>query len=172
MKPPSNVARPATTISGPSIRLPAKDLAQVRAIAATVVLRTNSRRKPLLFIGAHALAAAEAMAAILRRNLLTAGLSSVVSQFIGETEKNLDQVFDEAEASGAILLFDEADALFGKRSDVKDARDRFIELAVDDLLRHTGQYGGLVILVSRSGPSLSMLLRRRFLTYDFPPRRS
>jgi SpoVK/Ycf46/Vps4 family AAA+-type ATPase len=169
MKQPPKVAKPAKAASGPSARLPAKDVAQVRAIAATANLRTSSKRKALLFSGMNATAAAETMARELRRDLCRVDLSAVVSKYIGESEKNLERLFAEAEAKDAILLFDEADALFGRRTEVKDAHDRYANLAIDYLLRRIEKYDGLVVLVSRPRLTLSMTLRRRFSVYDFPP---
>ena len=79
----------------------------------------------------------------------TASISApVVSKYIGETEKNLRRVFDAAEESGAILLFDEADALFGKRSEVKDSHDRYANIEVSYLLQRMEAYRGLAILTT------------------------
>src|SRR5262249_34655405 len=78
--------------------------------------------------------AAEVLAGELRLDLYRIDLSSVVSKYIGETEKNLRRVFDAAEQSGAILFFDEADALFGKRSEVKDSHDRYANIEINYLL--------------------------------------
>jgi len=147
-------------------------MARVRAIAATVNMRMNSGRKALLLSGGNAAAAAEAIAKQLRLDLFRVDLSAVASKFIGETEKNLKRVFARAEANHAILLFDEADALFGKRSNVKDAHDRFSNLELDDLLRAIKAYDGLVLLVNKPRLTLSMILQRRFLVYDFPSARS
>jgi SpoVK/Ycf46/Vps4 family AAA+-type ATPase len=169
MKQPSKVAKSARAASKPSVRLSAKDLAQVRAIAATANLRTASKRKALLFSGTHAAAAAEAVATKLRRDLHRIDLSAVLSKYIGETENNLERVFAEAGANGAILLFDEADALLGKRTDVKDVHDRYSNLEVDYLLRRIKEHDGLVVLVSKPRLTLSMTLRRRLSVYDFPP---
>jgi SpoVK/Ycf46/Vps4 family AAA+-type ATPase len=169
MKQPPKAAKPATTASGPRVGLPAKDLAQVRAIAATANQRATSKRKALLLLGTSATAAAEAMAKELRRDLYRVDLSAVVSKYIGESEKNLERLFAEAEAEGAILLFDEADALFAKRSEVKDSHDRYANLAIDYLLRRIEQYDGLVVLASRPRLTLSMTLQCRFSVYDFPP---
>jgi SpoVK/Ycf46/Vps4 family AAA+-type ATPase len=163
------VARPAKAVSRPSARLPAKDLAQVRTIAATANVRTASERKALLFSGTNATAAAETMAGELRRDLYRVDLYAVVSKYIGDSEKNLERLFAEAEARDAILLFDEADALFGKRSEVKDSHDRYANLAIDYLLRRIEQYDGLVVLASKPKLTLSMTLQRRFSVYDFPP---
>jgi SpoVK/Ycf46/Vps4 family AAA+-type ATPase len=73
-------------------------------------------------------------------------LSQLVGKYIGETEKDLVRLFDAAELSGAILLFDEADALFGKRSEVKDAHDRFANIEIDYLLQRLESFEGLAIL--------------------------
>jgi SpoVK/Ycf46/Vps4 family AAA+-type ATPase len=163
------VAKSAKAASRPSVRLPAKDLAQVRAIAATTKLRTASKRKVLLFSGTNATAAAETMAKELRRDLYRVDLSAVVSKYIGDSEKNLERLFAETEAKDAILVFDEADALFGKRSEVKDSHDRYANLAIDYLLRRIEKYDGLVVLASKPKLTLSMTLQRRFSVYDFPP---
>ena len=167
MKQPSKVAKPARAASKPGVRSPAKDLAQICAIAAKTYLRT--RRKALLFSGTHAAAAAKAMAKQLRRDLYRVDLSAVVSKYIGETEEKLKRVFARAEAKGAILMFDEADALFGKRTDVKDSHDRYSNIEIDYLLQRIRQHDGLVIFVSKPKPALSMTLRRRISVYDFPP---
>jgi SpoVK/Ycf46/Vps4 family AAA+-type ATPase len=169
MKQPPKVAKPAKAASRPSVRLPTKDLAQIRAIAAKANVRTSRKRKALLFSGTNATAAAEAMAKELRRDLYRVDLSGVVSKHIGETEKNLERLFAEAEAKDAILFVDEADALFGKRADVKDAHDRYSNLEVNYLLRRMEKYGGLVVLASKPKLTLSMTLQRRFSVYDFPP---
>ena len=92
--------------------------------------------------------AAEVLANELRLDLYRIDLSSMVSKYIGETEKNLRRVFDAAEDSGAILLFDEADALFGKRSEVKDSHDRYANIEVSYLLQRMEAYRGLAILTT------------------------
>lgn len=91
---------------------------------------------------------AEVIAKELNLDLYRIDLSSVVSKYIGETEKNLRRVFDAAEGGGAILLFDEADALFGKRSDVKDSHDRHANIEVSYLLQRMEAYRGLAILTT------------------------
>jgi SpoVK/Ycf46/Vps4 family AAA+-type ATPase len=95
-----------------------------------------------------------------------------VGKYIGETEKNLKRVFERAAASGSPLLFDEADALFGKRTQVKDAHDRFANLAIDYLLEQIEAHAGLVILVSQSARPLAAVLRRRLTIRPFPPPRA
>ena len=153
----------------PAVGLPARELAQVRAIAAAAKVRTASKRKTLLFTGKNATAAAAALAKILRRDLYRIDLSAVVSKYIGETEKNLERLFAAAEANGALLFFDEADALFGKRTEVKDAHDRYAGLAISYLLRRIEEYGGLAVLASKPRLTLPMALRRRFSVCRFPP---
>jgi hypothetical protein len=113
--------------------------------------------------------AAEVLAGHLDLDLYRIDLSSVVSKYIGETEKNLRRVFDEAERSGAILFFDEADALFGKRSEVKDSHDRYANIEISYLLQRMEEYRGLAILATnlRSHLDQAFLRRLRFLV-DFP----
>ena len=93
--------------------------------------------------------AAEVLANELHLDLYRIDLAAVVSKYIGETEKNLKRVFDAAEDSGAILLFDEADALFGKRSEVKDSHDRYANIEVSYLLQRMEAYRGLAILTTQ-----------------------
>ena len=113
--------------------------------------------------------AAEVLAAHLDLDLYRIDLSGVVSKYIGETEKNLRRVFDAAEQSGAILFFDEADALFGRRSEVKDSHDRYANIEVSYLLQRMEDYRGLAILATNLKSHLdpAFLRRLRFLV-DFP----
>ncbi|MFE4106952.1 ATP-binding protein [Almyronema epifaneia] len=113
--------------------------------------------------------AAAVLAHELRLDLYRIDLSQVVSKYVGETEKNLRQVFDAAEAGGAILLFDEADALFGKRSEVKDAHDRYANIEVSYLLQRMEAYRGLAILTTNLKKSIdSAFLRRLRFLVQFP----
>jgi len=115
--------------------------------------------------------AAEVLAAELGLDLYRIDLSQVVSKYIGETEKNLRRVFDAAEEGGAVLLFDEADALFGKRSEVKDSHDRFANIEVSYLLQRMEAYRGLAILTTNMKEALdpAFLRRLRFLVqFPFP----
>lgn len=115
--------------------------------------------------------AAEVLANELRLDLYRIDLSAVVSKYIGETEKNLRQIFDAAEAGGAILLFDEADALFGKRSEVKDSHDRYANIEVSYLLQRMEAYRGLAILTTnlKSALDTAFLRRIRFVVqFPFP----
>jgi SpoVK/Ycf46/Vps4 family AAA+-type ATPase len=92
--------------------------------------------------------AAEVIAGTLDLDLFHVDLSTVVSKYIGETEKNLRRIFDAAEESSAVLLFDEADALFGKRTDVRDSHDRYANLEVSYLLQRMEAYQGVAILTT------------------------
>ncbi|HEV2914386.1 MAG TPA: ATP-binding protein [Pyrinomonadaceae bacterium] len=115
--------------------------------------------------------AAEVLANELRLDLYRIDLSAVVSKYIGETEKNLRRVFDAAEEGGAILLFDEADALFGKRSEVRDSHDRYANIEVSYLLQRMEAYRGLAILTTnlKSALDTAFLRRIRFIVhFPFP----
>jgi hypothetical protein len=115
--------------------------------------------------------AAEVLANELRLDLCRIDLSQMVSKYIGETEKNLRAVFDAAETSGAILLFDEADALFGKRSEVKDSHDRYANIEVSYLLQRMEAYRGLAILTTNMRGSLDVAFLRRIrfiINFPFP----
>jgi SpoVK/Ycf46/Vps4 family AAA+-type ATPase len=115
--------------------------------------------------------AAEVIANELRLDLYRIDLSSVVSKYIGETEKNLRKIFDAAEEGGAILLFDEADALFGKRSEVKDSHDRYANIEVSYLLQRMESYRGLAVLTTnlKSALDTAFLRRIRFIVqFPFP----
>ncbi len=113
--------------------------------------------------------AAEVIANALALDLYRIDLSSVVSKYIGETEKNLRKLFDTAEESGAILFFDEADALFGKRSEVKESHDRFANIEINYLLQRMESYRGLAILATNMKSALDKAFMRRLrFIVDFP----
>jgi hypothetical protein len=115
--------------------------------------------------------AAEIMAHELRLDLYRIDLSQVVSKYIGETEKNLRRVFEAAETAGAVLLFDEADALFGKRSEVKDSHDRYANMEVSYLLQRMESYRGLAILTTNMQQALDPAFKRRLrfiIHFPFP----
>jgi AAA+ superfamily predicted ATPase len=105
--------------------------------------------------------AAEVVAGELELNLYRIDLSAVVSKYIGETEKNLGQLFDAAEQGGAVLLFDEADALFGKRSEVKDSHDRYANIEINYLLQRIESFAGLAILATNLKAALDTAFMRR-----------
>jgi hypothetical protein len=115
--------------------------------------------------------AAEVVASALALDLYRVDLSQVVSKYIGETEKNLRQIFDAAGDSGAVLLFDEADALFGKRSEVRDSHDRYANVEISYLLQAIDSYRGLALLTTnmRGALDTAFLRRLRFvIAFPFP----
>jgi hypothetical protein len=167
--------------------LPAQQLAALRQIAAQVRQRIRVYddwgfgRRGARGLGVSALfsgesgtgktLAAEVLASELHLDLYRIDLSSVVNKYIGETEKNLRRVFDAAEDSGAILLFDEADALFGKRSDVRDSHDRYANIEVSYLLQRMEAYRGLAILTTNLKSALDPAFQRRLrfiVHFPFP----
>jgi SpoVK/Ycf46/Vps4 family AAA+-type ATPase len=98
-------------------------------------------------------------------------LSTVVSKYIGETEKNLNRIFAEAETSNAVLFFDEADALFGKRTEVKDSHDRYANIEVNYLLQKMEEHEGVVILATNLSKNMDEAFLRRVnfsVVFPFP----
>jgi len=113
--------------------------------------------------------AAQAIAHTLNTETYAVDLSRIVSKYIGESEKNLDMVFSDAERAGAVLLFDEADALFGKRSEIKDAHDRYANIEVAYLLQRMEAFAGLAILTTNFRQNLDQaFLRRLRFIVEFP----
>jgi hypothetical protein len=113
--------------------------------------------------------AAEVIANELDLDLYKIDLSGVVSKYIGETEKNLDRIFNAAENSNAILFFDEADALFGKRSEVRDSHDRYANLEISYLLQKMEEYSGVAILATNLRQNLDdAFFRRLTFSVHFP----
>jgi hypothetical protein len=173
------------TTSWDDLVLPEAQMRTLRAIAGQLRQRTtvydrwgfgdrNARGLGIsaLFAGPSGTGktlAAEVLANELDLDLYRVDLSSVVSKYIGETEKNLRRLFDAAEESGAILLFDEADALFGKRSEVKDSHDRYANIEVSYLLQRMEAYRGLAILTTNARSALDpAFLRRLRFVVEFP----
>lgn len=118
--------------------------------------------------------ASEVLAKRLGLNLYRIDLSSVISKYIGETEKNLAKIFDAAEGGGAVLLFDEADALFGKRSEVKDSHDRHANIEVAFLLQRIERFRGLAILTTNLKENIDQAFLRRIrfvVRFPFPEAR-
>jgi SpoVK/Ycf46/Vps4 family AAA+-type ATPase len=113
--------------------------------------------------------AAEVIARDLGLDLYAVDLATVVDKYIGETEKNLDRIFNEAERVNGVLFFDEADALFGKRSEVKDARDRYANVEVAYLLQRMERFDGLAVLSTNLRANLDEAFARRLdVLADFP----
>ncbi|MBP6900213.1 MAG: ATP-binding protein [Burkholderiaceae bacterium] len=165
--------------------LPPRETAALRAIAAFVRQRhrvyddwgfadRQSRGLGIaaLFAGVSGTGktlAAEVLAAALRLDLYRIDLSAVVSKYIGETEKHLRVIFDAADQGGAVLLFDEADALFGKRSEVRDSHDRYANIEVSYLLQRMEAYRGLAILTTNQRSALDEAFARRLrFVVEFP----
>jgi len=173
------------TMGWDDIILPARQLETLKAIAAQVRQRVQvyetwgfggiGRRGlgiSALFAGPSGTGktlSAEVIGGALQLDVYRIDLSAVVSKWIGETEKNLRRVFDAAEDTSAVLLFDEADALFGKRSEVKESHDRYANIEVSYLLQRMETYRGLAILTTnlRSHIDTAFLRRLRFVV-DFP----
>jgi len=169
------------------IVLPENSLKLLRQIANQVKFRSEVydgwgfRKKMNRGLGINALfvgesgtgktMAAEVIANELHLHLYRIDLSGVVSKYIGETEKNLRRVFDAAEDGGAILFFDEADALFGKRSEVKDSHDRYANIEINYLLQRIESYNGLAILATNKKSALDEAFTRRLrfiVQFPFP----
>jgi SpoVK/Ycf46/Vps4 family AAA+-type ATPase len=113
--------------------------------------------------------AAEVIASELQLDLYRIDLAQVVSKYIGETEKNLDRIFDAAARANAILFFDEADALFGKRSEVRDAHDRYANIEIGYLLQKMEEYAGIAILATNLRQNLDDAFQRRLQSIvEFP----
>jgi len=167
--------------------LPDAALTSLRTLAAQVRQRTRVYRDwgfaersarglgiSALFAGGSGTGktlAAEVLANELRLDLYRIDLAALVSKYIGETEKNLSRVFAAAESSGAILLFDEADALFGKRSEVRDSHDRYANLEVSYLLQRIETYRGLAILTTNLKQAIDPAFQRRIrfiVQFPFP----
>jgi hypothetical protein len=157
--------------------LPAVTLNQLREIASAARTRETvyatwglGRRHPgaggikVLFSGQSGTGKTMSAGIIARElglDLYQIDLSRVVSKYIGETEKNLDRVFNAARGSNAVLFFDEADALFGKRSEVKDAHDRYANIEVGYLLQKMEEYEGIAILATNLGRNIDTAFSRR-----------
>jgi SpoVK/Ycf46/Vps4 family AAA+-type ATPase len=126
----------------------------------------------ILFSGASGTGktmAAEVIASELKLDLYKIDLSMVVSKYIGETEKNLNRIFKEAEQSNAILFFDEADALFGKRSEVRDSHDRYANIEISYLLQKMEENEGIVIMATNLSQNIDdAFMRRMHFTVEFP----
>jgi hypothetical protein len=177
--------RTAATANWPDLVLPAETLAQLHDLHARAVYRetvfgpwamsrvgNRGRGVTALFAGPSGTGktlAAEVLANSLGLDLYTVEVATVVDKYIGETEKNLERVFAEAEALDCVLLFDEADALFGRRSDVRDARDRYANLEVAYLLQRVESFDGLALLTTNLVANLDDAFARRLdLVVEFP----
>ena len=167
------------------IILPADDLRQLQEICAQAKHRQQvfgewgfggkmslGKGLSILFVGPSGTGktmASEIIARELGLDLFKIDLAGVVSKYIGETEKNLSRIFEEAEQSNAILFFDEADALFGKRSQVKDAHDRYANIEINYLLQKMEEYEGITVLASNFKKNIDEAFTRRLrFIVEFP----
>jgi SpoVK/Ycf46/Vps4 family AAA+-type ATPase len=168
-------AEPAGPVSGltvsPAVR---QQLTNVVSGIKTAALSTGSSpaATAVLLTGASAdsAAAAQAVAHDMGRQLYRIDLNAVVSKYIGETEKNLERIFTAADPGNAILFFDEADALFGKRTEVKDSHDRYANLEVSYLLQRMASFPGVVIFATQAPVDLPPKGMFRHVVTLFPPK--
>lgn len=107
---------------------------------------------------------AQSIAAKLKTKLYSINLAAVISKYIGETEKNLSKLFDQAEEKNWILFFDEADALFGKRTTIRDSHDRFSEQGINNLWQMIEKYKGLIIISTKQKQNIDDAFTRRIRT--------
>jgi len=178
-------ARVRSAHSWKDLVLPANTLKQIREISAAIRFRhhvysnwgfdqrlVSGKGLKVLFSGAAGTGktmSAGIVARDLGLDLYKIDLSGIVSKFIGETEKNLDRIFRAAQSGNAILFFDEADALFGKRSEVKDAHDRYANIEVAYLLQKMDDHDGVVILATNLSKNLDEAFSRRMhYVVEFP----
>lgn len=150
----STARHPRTTGKKTNSRKPAKAKTKVAKVRAERVLLEGGSRASQRKIAME-------LASRLDRNFCCVDLARITGKYIGETEKNLARVLALAEGTGAVLLFDEADALFGKRTDVKDSHDRFVNQDTSRLLRRIEDYSGPVILASNFKNNLDSAFLRR-----------
>ncbi len=155
-------ARPQEPVLSPSQKSTLQDIIAAarenrgsKKVAGIGVLFTCADRKGKTL-------AAEMLAKELGRDLYRVDLSKIVSRYIGETEKNLRRVFATAESRRAILLFDEADALFGKRSEVKDSHDRYANIEINYLLQQIERFDGIAILTTNQPGEIDKAFMHRF----------
>ena len=155
-------------VFSPTITKELKKVTSYAKKSATVYKSSENRKriakKISLFTGADTTGktlAAETLARSTKKDLYRIDLSQVVSKYIGETEKNLERIFKKAENKNWILFFDEADALFGKRTEVKDSHDRYANIEINYLLERIENYPGLVILATNKKENIDKAFIRR-----------
>ena len=149
----------------PELRLPARFRVPLSELALFIRPRCGTKGVRILFAGkdrARRLVAAQSLADNLGKDLYRIDLNAVVSEYIGETEKNLGRAFKAAKDSHAVLFFDEADALFGKRTDVKDSDGRYANIELDYLLRRSEKYADLTTFATSHRTKIDKRLLRRF----------
>ena len=184
---PENLSYPENWIE-PDLRLPIRFRESLGDVAAFICAkcRAKTKRKPIRKL-AHrksvrvlctaknrigALLAAQTLARNLGKNLYRVDLGVVVSKYIGETEKNLRRVFDATKKSDAVFFFDDADPLFGKRTEVHDSHDRYANIEINYLLQRIEEYAGVAILATSKRAKIDKaFLRRLDFVICVPPRR-
>jgi SpoVK/Ycf46/Vps4 family AAA+-type ATPase len=159
----------------PEQRVPPASRAILRKIEAFICKPARRKSAPVLLTGKNrtgALVAAQTLARDLKKDLYRVDLRAVISKYVGETEKNLGRIFNAAKKSGAILFFDEADALLGKRTRVKDSHDRYAKIEINYLLQRMEEHSGLTIVAARKRTNIdAAFLRRLRFVVRVPPRR-
>jgi vesicle-fusing ATPase len=168
----SDIRRPADTRTTRQPAADARTAAPPAALENLAAELAASRAGAVLLAGAAgapAASAAEVLAASLGASVVRVDLEAVVSKYIGDTEKHLDAVFRDAETAGAVLLFDEADALFGTRTDVKDAHDRYAGHDLSALLARIEAYPGLALLATTTATVDPGKIRRLRRIIDYTP---
>ncbi|HUL72392.1 MAG TPA: ATP-binding protein [Vicinamibacterales bacterium] len=139
--------------------------AAVQAATRLAILAREGHGAAGLFVGLSGTGktlAADALRRASGAEVFHVDLRDVVSKYVGETEKNLDRIFQRAKAANVVLFFDEADALFGKRTDVRDEHDRYANEQVSYLLQRVEEIGGVAILASNQRPDMAPAVLRRF----------
>jgi ATPase family associated with various cellular activities (AAA) len=151
--PPQVLRRIIPSLSLSSLAVPPGILEQLQSIAGELRAATPSASATGLFLSgdaANSALAAEAVAHAVGRDLLRVDLGAVISKYIGETEKNLDRILETTDPARSILFFDEADALFGERTEVQDSHGRYANIEVTYLLQRLESFPGLVIFATAS----------------------
>ena len=151
--PPPLLRRIIPSLPLSSLEVPPDTLGQLQSIASELRAGMPPTSATGLFLSgssASSALAAEAVAHALGRDLLRVDPGAVVSKYIGETEKNLDRILETTDPARSILFFDEADALFGERSEVRDSHDRYANIEVSSLLQRLESFSGLVIFATAS----------------------
>jgi hypothetical protein len=158
----------------PELRLPVPFRVSLSELALFIRPRCSAKGIRVLFSGKdrpRRLVSSQTLARSLGKNLYRIDLNAVVSEYIGETERNLGRVFDATKRSHAVLFFDEADALFGRRTDVKDSHDRYANVEFNYLLRRSEKYAGHTVLAISNRTRIGKALLRRFRFIIPIPRR-
>jgi SpoVK/Ycf46/Vps4 family AAA+-type ATPase len=149
-----------------------EQLDKIKKILLMHIQQQKNKGHIILFYGKHTKVKINVAALLgkeVKKPVYNINLSALSSNYIDETEKNLEMVFEKAQKVGALLFFDEADALFGKRTDVKEAHDKYINLEVSYLLQRLEEYDGVAIITTQGKDNIdSAFIRRLFAVVHFP----